>query len=834
MQKNTFDLHEVLEYLLHYLPSQAPLMDFVHHNTLHAFQHLSFHDALAQAHAQFGYQTYLPLKEYQDRYQQGQIKPAVLDHILAKHKGGAAEQWKEKLFQVKTETPTNPRLGALRTQWKKICPIEMDLEVHPLLFRLLSSYLDQGISIWKFPVHPGGFIESIKALESNTFFSLFKSKRVKKLLFDSTLDIEHLLELLVGKGYEAYYPHYLIDQQFAHPGWSGMVAQIESQPHALLDQRKIHLEDLIRLECLLELDFLDQQLGEHWSCLGPLLEENTPVWAAALEKDPTLELKKLFQEALEWSYFDQVILGLQSNAPSRAQAPSPSFQGLFCIDDRECSFRRYLEALDPQCQTFGTPGFFGVAFYYRPQGGKFLTKLCPAPVFPSHLIKELNQGKALERDLHFSKHSHHFIFGWLVSQTLGFWSALKLFAQVFRPSMSPATASSLKHVDKFAQLKVDFDAMRPSEGDLQVGFKVEEMVQRVENVLKSIGLVADFAPIVYVVGHGASSVNNPHYAAYDCGACSGRAGSVNARVFTHMANHPLVRQHLKERGLHIPSTTVFVAALHDTTRDEMVFYEDSLQLMEFQTLHKQHEASFRQALDLNARERSRRFELIDSHKSAEDIHQKVSLRSVSIFEPRPELNHATNALCMVGRRSLTKGLFLDRRSFLNSYDPNLDPQGHYLLGILAAAAPVCGGINLEYYFSRVDPMRLGAGSKLPHNVMGLIGVANGIDGDLRPGLPSQMTEVHDPIRLMIVVEQVPEVVLKTIQVQEATYEWFINDWVKLVCIHPESKAAHLFENGAFHPYTCIQEKIEKIHSLEELLLSNQENFPVYLVSDESA
>ena len=36
--------------------------------------------------------------------------------------------------------------------------------------------------------------------------------------------------------------------------------------------------------------------------------------------------------------------------------------------------------------------------------------------------------------------------------------------------------------------------------------------------------------------------------------------------------------------------------------------------------------------------------------------------------------------------------------------------------------------------------------------MGLIGVANGIDGDLRPGLPSQMIEVHDPVRLLVIAE----------------------------------------------------------------------------------
>ena len=202
---------------------------------------------------------------------------------------------------------------------------------------------------------------------------------------------------------------------------------------------------------------------------------------------------------------------------------------------------------------------------------------------------------------------------------------------------------------------------------------------------------------------------------------------------------------------------------------------------------------------------------------------------MSIFEPRPELNHATNALCIVGRRELSKGVFLDRRSFLNSFDYRVDPDGTFLFNILKAAAPVCGGINLEYYFSRVDGEKLGAGTKLPHNVMGLFGVANGIDGDLRPGLPAQMTEVHDPVRLLLIVEHFPEVVLKTIQKAEETYEWFINDWVKLVSIHPGTKELQVFEGGHFRPYEPLTKDIQEIDQLDTLLASSQENFPVYLI-----
>jgi uncharacterized protein YbcC (UPF0753/DUF2309 family) len=46
---------------------------------------------------------------------------------------------------------------------------------------------------------------------------------------------------------------------------------------------------------------------------------------------------------------------------------------------------------------------------------------------------------------------------------------------------------------------------------------------------------------------------------------------------------------------------------------------------------------------------------------------------------------------------------------MNSYDYAIDPEGNYLFNILSAAAPVCGGINLEYYFSRVDNLKLGSG-----------------------------------------------------------------------------------------------------------------------------
>jgi hypothetical protein len=168
-------------------------------------------------------------------------------------------------------------------------------------------------------------------------------------------------------------------------------------------------------------------------------------------------------------------------------------------------------------------------------------------------------------------------------------------------------------------------------------------------------------------------------------------------------------------------------------------------------------------------------------------------------------------------------LFLDRRAFLNSFDYNVDPDGEYLLNILKAIAPVCGGINLEYYFSRVDNQKLGAGSKLPHNVLGLIGVANGADGDLRTGLPLQMIEIHDPLRLLVIVEHFPDVILKTLKQSETTYEWFIHEWIHLVAIHPETKEIFKFKDGAFTTYTSVNSSLNAKSDVESLIEKESEN-----------
>jgi uncharacterized protein YbcC (UPF0753/DUF2309 family) len=502
-------------------------------------------------------------------------------------------------------------------------------------------------------------------------------------------------------------------------------------------------------------------------------------------------------------------------------------QAFFCIDDRECSFRRYVELADPACKTFGTAGYFNIDAYFQPEHSKFHTKICPAPVDAKHLIRERESRLKHQTDSQYDTKAHGLLGGWFISQSVGFLSAFKLMTSVWRPSATVGMVSSAQHMDPEGELLFERGESAKLIGHLLPGYTVAEMTDRVENLLRSCGLTQNFSHLVYMIGHGASSMNNTHYAGYDCGACSGRPGSVNARVFAKFANHNGVRAALQNRGITIPENCRFVAALQDTTRDDITFFDLEGLSAEQKIQHQKHVQTFNEALHHNAAERARRFNMDFERKPEDKIHEEIKLRAVELFEPRPELNHATNALLLVGRRAFSKHLFLDRRAFLNSYNPTTDADGQQLADILNAITPVCGGINLEYYFSRTDNYRLGAGTKLPHNVMGLFGVANGLEGDLRTGLPSQMIEVHDPIRLLVAIEQTPEIVLKSITTTDRLFEWYKNEWVRLVVFHPETKTAWLFSHGQFVPYAPFSAAPPVVSDVLELIKTTTGNIPVH-------
>lgn len=847
MAGKTFDVAHVLHELKHFLPSQQALKDFIHHNSLHAFQHMKFYDAIFKASKIFGFQVHLQLDEYRQLYKTGRIREDILEKVIGSKKANVKE-WKERLLYKEYDTINHPRIGQLRKHWKDIYHLDLDNKTHPLLFRILCAFLDQGIAIENMPVVNKSFAETIKALEQNSFVSFFKTKKVRRKFISGNYSIEELLRTVVGK--EEYFEQYLFDQHFAHHGWSGFVSAVEDNPQTLLDPKKITLKELVEFELLLELDALNYNLGNKWQPLANSITAGPLHLFDDIAKTEFAEAIELWQDAFEWSYYDSVLKGIQlSNAKENSSTngvqtlQTKSFQAIFCIDEREDSIRRHIEAVDKNAETFGAPGFFGVEFYFLQQGSKFYDKLCPAPVTPKYLIKESEAKAMREGEAIYTKHTHGFFTGFALSITFGFWAFVKTALNLFRPAMSPAISNAYGHMDMQSVLTIENKSTDDVENGLQIGYTIDEMTARAEGFLRGIGLVKNFAPIVYFVAHGSSSANNPHHGAHDCGACSGRPGATNARVQSFILNHKKVRENLATKGIVIPETTQFIGSMHDTAADVMGYYDENILNETNAKGHLINKQNFETALNLNAKERSRRFASINTRQELEQVRKAIHNRSVSLFEPRPELGHGTNTLAIIGRRQTTKGLFLDRRAFLNSYDYSTDPEGNILTAVMRPIGLVCGGINLEYYFSRVDNIKLGAGTKLPHNVMGLFGVANSSDGDLRPGLPWQMIEVHDPVRLLVIVEHKPGIVLKAIQSTPEVFEWYKNEWVHIIALHPEEQQFYYFKNGAFEKYEIITKAsaIKTIHNMEEFIESanemetnhivdaTEENLPVYLL-----
>src|SRR5207237_6081788 len=71
---------------------------------------------------------------------------------------------------------------------------------------------------------------------------------------------------------------------------------------------------------------------------------------------------------------------------------APAFQAVFCLDEREESFRRHLEEVDPGCETFSTAGFFNVAMYHQSATDAHPRPLCPVAIRPEHYVPEIEPG----------------------------------------------------------------------------------------------------------------------------------------------------------------------------------------------------------------------------------------------------------------------------------------------------------------------------------------------------------------------------------------------------------------------------------------------------------
>ncbi len=535
-------------------------------------------------------------------------------------------------------------------------------------------------------------------------------------------------------------------------------------------------------------------------------------WVHTVAKLGPLERRRLLFLAYERHYRVHVLDSLLAHAKLGVREHGPAkVQMVFCIDDREESLRRHVEELDPEIETHGYAGFFSVAMAFRSAEAVRSRPLCPVVIEPRHLVVEelvdasggeAARKRALGRLRHASfVGSKTFVRGSLVSVGVGLAAMVPLVTRTLFPRAAQRLNQHARRVlagsPRTRLLLERPEGEGPQADGMLHGYTVEEMTNIVGELVRTIGIDDHLGKLVLICGHGSSSLNNPHEAAYGCGATGGGCGGPNARVWTTMANDPRVRERLRARGVIVPDETWFVGCYHDTCDDSIHWYD-------LDRIPESHKAEFDriqalldQACRLHAHERCRRFESAPLGLTPDGALAHVEGRAADLAQPRPELGHVTNAICFFGRRERTRGLFLDRRAFLVSYEPERDPDGTILGALLQAAGPVGAGISLEYLFSYVDNLLYGAGTKLPHNITGLLAVMDGHASDLRTGLPRQMIEIHEPMRLLTIIETEPDKVMRVLAERPALERLVRNEWIQTVVWSPTTGLMHVLSRGRF-------------------------------------
>lgn len=933
-----------LEHAAHLLPAQGPISVFIHHNTLHAFEHLPFHEAVLEGERVFGGRPYLEEDTYRERLREGRITEEDVEQAYERIHGRALRLEKEQiggvaargalrralllhgvrapegagvpfllhdtggLSRLRPGVPaasaafllrgsSSPREvlselwgAALRLAADAAPPagepapferhrdalaslhgIDTDYWIHPVLIRWSAAFLDGGTAYWPMPLRDQGFYRAVRQMEAQPGAVRPPwARRVGEVFADlerrdadaRTACQEALAELGVDPG---RYRAFLTGTLGALRGFAGIFHKLEDDTDPRAPARPTLLDFLaVRLtyeRCAVR--FAAEQVGPGARPLGALLDAVPPAEARDARADAYVLFhlfqllgvrpararsmgksgaralldevvtfgdrarRRVWQEAYERRYMREVSGAIASHPPSPPF--EPRFQVITCLDEREESFRRHIEEVDPEVETLGGAGFFGLPVDYRGIDDAYATARCPIVIDPDREIHEhphpedaalLDVRKrrrrlagVLSRELGTS--SRMFLRGAILNALVGWLVTIPMAARVLFPRWSARLHRLYtERVMPRPRTRLSIEPAPHHDGeDMLLGLPMAERIDRVAGFLQSIGLARGISPLVVVLGHGSTSLNNPLESAYDCGACGGRHGGPNARLFAHLANDPEVRAGLAARGVAIPEATWFVGGEHDSCTDAVVFWDDEEIPATHRALFEEARRVLEEARARNAHERCRRFELAPRGMTPRRALREVERRAAAYDEPRPEYGHCTNAFAVVGRRSRTRGLFLDRRAFLISYDPSADADAAVLARVLGAVGPVCAGINLEYYFSSVDDERYGCGTKLPHNITAGVGVMNGAGSDLRTGLARQMIELHEPVRLLVIVEQTREALLAALDRVPGVKALVTNEWIRVAALDPgRGEISFLAPDGTFSD--PVREPLAKLAEVE--------------------
>jgi uncharacterized protein len=694
-------------------------------------------------------------------------------------------------------------------------------EINRHLIKWCKLFLDESQAVWSMPNREEGFYPAWRKLAP---CDPALNRKVRNQIHDLPEEAvfalrEALLALAI--------PHseikgYLEAHLLAMPGWAGAMlwrSEQSIQAHSLLME---FLAVRISMEWILLKPFLPltktniedivffESLITSWSDWGGFPVD---AWSQLSTSELKARLKlayrfdkivrnRIWLEAWEKTYEDQLkkLITTKQNAATENK-PTPAIaQFVFCIDVRSEPIRRKLEDAGP-FETLGTAGFFGLPIATCELGTQYFHNSLPIMNKPQFKIVETSsefEFKSYQQRreaIHslgfmFKKMKHNLPTGLILPEISGPWLGLQTLARTFMPRYLGLSFRKIRQNWMRKPLtKLSLDRVHLSETELPVGFSDEEKVHYVRQSLKMMGLTDRFAPLVVICGHASHSTNNPYAAALDCGACGGTSGGFNARVLATLCNLPKVRQALETEGISIPKNTVFAAAEHVTTLDELRWlYVPELSTEAGKAFNLAQVTLTRVSEEANA-ERIAQLPNIGTHHKNPKIEAQRFAEDWS--EVRPEWGLARNAAFIIGKRELTQDCNLSGRVFLHNYDWEKDKNGVLLANIITGPATVTQWINLQYYASTVAPHYYGSGNKATQTLTAGIGVMQGNASDLLTGLPWQSVMLsdqevyHAPLRLLVVIQAPKKHVERLLDHDSTFHQKVQNGWIRLASIDSE-------------------------------------------------
>jgi uncharacterized protein YbcC (UPF0753/DUF2309 family) len=504
----------------------------------------------------------------------------------------------------------------------------------------------------------------------------------------------------------------------------------------------------------------------------------------------------VWQLAAEQKYQRDLVAKIKS-APAPSPSLRPDVQAIFCIDVRSEVFRRALESTSEKIETVGFAGFFGFAIERVPFGSEYGSPQCPVLLTPGFRIEEKPVGATpsqIESELQTRVSSTQLGRAWNAFKT----SAVSCFSFVETGGLLSG-AKLVKDTLHVPHREYSHDEMKPYlHKEESSGMSLGEQIDVAASALKNMGLTKNLARIVMICGHGSHTTNNPYGAGLDCGACGGNSGAANARVAAMVLNNEKVRAGLLEKGIAIPEDTRFLAALHNTTTDEITLFDTE----EIPQSHRTDLSTLRHHLKIASQKtrqmRAPSLGLSDLKPAVVDL--AVETRSHDWAQTRPEWGLAGNAAFIAAPRSRTKNVDLNGRAFLNNYDYASDTDGSILELVMCAPMVVASWINLQYFASTTNNDLFGSGNKTIHNVVGAMGIWEGNHGDLQVGLPLQSVHdgskwIHEPLRLSVFIEAPREAITEVIARHESVRELVDNGWLHLFAIEENGRSFARYQGG---------------------------------------